>query len=97
MSSLQMQQNSSGTVSAIDRSVIRDGARTLEEILLALAKYGKPRIAHDGDGWFCAVEMYVTAAGVNFKVASEFSRPSPIEAAKQCAQRLDKALSDIGA
>ena len=97
MSSLQTQTKGAGTISAVDRSVIRNGAKTLEEMLLALAKYGKPRIAHDGDGWFCAVDMYVSAAGVEFKIASEFRRPSPMAAAQQCAQRLDKALSDIGA
>lgn len=76
---------------------MRDGAKTLEEMLMALAKHGKPRLSHDGGGWYCAVEMYVCASGVDFKVASEFSRPSPMAAAQQCAQRLDKALSDIGA
>lgn len=54
-------------LSAVDRDVIRFGAIQLEEMLLALAKYGKPRLAHDGSGWYCVVEMYVTASGVNFK------------------------------
>lgn len=97
MNNLQAHTKPAGGLSAVDRSVIRDGAQTLEEMLLELAKYGKPRLSHDGDGWYCAVEMYVSASGVDFKVASEFGRPSPIAAARQCAQRLDKALSDIGA
>lgn len=81
----------------VDRSVLRDGAPALERMLLALAKYGKPRISHTGSGWHCAVDMYVSASGVDFKVASEFGMPSPISAATQCASRLDKALRDIGA
>lgn len=82
---------------AVDRDVIRFGTSQLEEMLLALAKYGEPRLVHDGRGWYCCVEMYVTASGVNFKVASEFGRPTPMSAAIQCASRLDRALSDIGA
>lgn len=97
MTDLQSQKKPEGSLPAVDRLVLFNGAKTLEELLLALAKYGKPRLSHDGSGWYCAVEMYVSSSGVDFKVASEFGRPSPIGAAMQCASRLDKALSDIGA
>lgn len=92
-----IQTKADGSLSAADRNVMRDTTVTLEQMLLALTKYGKPHLSHDGDGWYCAVAMYVSSAGVNFKVASEFGRSSPMAAAQQCAQRLDKALSDIGA
>lgn len=81
----------------LERLLLREGPISLEEMLLALAKYGKPRISHDGSGWYCAIEMYVSSSGVDFKVASEFGCSSPMAAALQCASRLDKAIKDIGA
>lgn len=74
---------------------IREGHMSLEELLNELAKYGKPRIAHTGSGWYCAVEMYVSAAGVDFKVDSDFGMKSPMSAATQCASRMNQALRDI--
>lgn len=68
---------------------------SLEDQLIALSAYGKPRISHDGGGWYCAIDMYVSAAGVDFKVASDFSRPSPRSAAEQCAERLRKTLAEL--
>ena len=74
----------------------RSGDVPLETMLVALLKYGKPRISHDGFGWYCAVEMYVAAKGVNFKVASDFSNPTPSHAVKQCAERLATTVRDFG-
>lgn len=97
MNNMQQQTKPSSSLSDADRTILRGSAKSLEEMLYALTKYGKPRLSHDGKGWYCAVEMYVTAAGVDFKVASDFGCNSPMSAATQCASRLDKALSDIGA
>ena len=34
----------------VERRVMREATETLENMIVALSKYGKPRIAHDGDG-----------------------------------------------
>jgi len=80
-----------------DRSILRSKSVSLEEVLMVLSAYGEPRVAHDGGGWNCCVDMYVSSAGVSFKIRSEFSLKTPLMAAYQCAERLDKALSDVGA
>lgn len=80
----------------IERESIRDKNLPLEAMLLALSKFGKPRIHHMSDGWHCALEMYVSAAGVDFKVASGFNLPTPTAAAHECGERLDSVLRDLG-
>lgn len=80
----------------IERESIRDKNLPLEAMLLALSKFGKPRISHMSEGWHCAVEMYVSSVGVDFKIASGFTLPTPTAAAQECAQRLDSVLRDLG-
>ncbi len=69
----------------------------LEDILLALAKYGEPRLSLQSNGWYCVINMRVTSVGVEFKVASEFGNPTPNAAAAECCQRVEQTLQDISA
>jgi hypothetical protein len=65
---------------------------TLEELLMELKQYGKPRVSFLGDGWHCNVEMNTNTVGADFKCASEFGMPTPTDAAKQCLERVLKAV-----
>jgi hypothetical protein len=65
---------------------------TLEELLMELKQYGKPRVSFLGDGWYCNVEMNTNTVGADFKCASEFGISTPTDAAKQCLERVLKAV-----
>jgi len=73
---------------AFDRGSIGDSS-SLEELLLALAKFGNPRLTHAAKGWYCKI---YTELGVDSKLASDFGLDTPTLAARQCFERLDKAL-----
>lgn len=81
-----------------DRKVIarEQTSQTLEVMLNALSKYGKPRLVHMGGGWYCCVDMYVSAEGVDFEVKTGFNNSTPSEAAEECCRRLDNALRGMG-
>jgi hypothetical protein len=67
-------------------------ANDLESTLQNLCRVGKPRISKQSDGWVCAVDMHVAAAGTEFKIRSEFDCPTPFKAARQCTQRVVETL-----
>ncbi len=68
----------------------------LNECLQELSRHGYPRLMQMNDnGWYCAVDMKVTAAGATFQVKSEYDHESPDQAANQCVQRMRKALEDL--
>lgn len=87
--------NEVGPARASAAQHIPDSGLSLEELLLQLSKFGKPRVSHTGDGWYAALEMYVGREGVDFKIASDFGAPSPLRAVEQCAQRMKKALAAL--
>lgn len=68
---------------------------SLEELLLALSKYGRPSLSVVSQGWHCWVTMHVSSKGIEFKVSSEFDHPSPMSATIECYARLGKALKDL--
>jgi hypothetical protein len=65
---------------------------TLEELLMELKHYGKPRVGMFDGGWYCSIEMNTNTVGADFKCASEFDIPTPTDAAKQCLERVLKAV-----
>ena len=68
----------------------------LEETLVYLSRYGKPRIgSYSSPGWHCCVEMFVTGKGIAFEVKSDFGHMTPMDAARCCQQRLEEALVQI--
>ena len=69
---------------------------TLEELLLFLTRFGKPRCGMFGTGWSCQVEMHVVSVGTSFEVKSDFGMETPLAAAKQCAERLIETLTKLG-
>lgn len=64
--------------------------------MIGLLQYGKPRVSYVGEGWYASVEMNTPALGTNFTVASDFSNPSPLSAARQCAERVQLAMKMYG-
>lgn len=70
----------------------------LQEILTSLVKYGKPRLSYftsSGGGWTCTVEMNTNTVGSTFEVRSEFNHKDPIDAVKQCRERIETAIKAI--
>jgi hypothetical protein len=64
----------------------------VETMLEQLCRVGKPRVSRMNDGWLCAVDMHVSAAGTEFKIRSEFDCGTPFEAAQQCTERVVATL-----
>ena len=70
---------------------------TLEDVLLELAKWGKPRVSMPGSkGWYSCVEVNITPTGAKFEVASEFGMETPLAAVLQCRERLRESVKAIG-
>lgn len=69
----------------------------LEDIITSMLKYGKPRVSYltgsIKSGWYSNIEMNVNSDGVTFNIQSDFDHADPISAAKQCRERLLKAVS----
>lgn len=69
---------------------------SLEELLMELKKYGKPKVGMYGSGtdetWHCSVDMNTNTVGAEFKCRSEFNHTTPTEAAKVCMERVIKAV-----
>ena len=63
--------------------------------LQAMSMFGYPRLSMFDNGWHSYIEVFVTGKGVKFDVKSEFGHTSPIEAVKECSERLIKALNDV--
>jgi hypothetical protein len=68
----------------------------MENDLIALCKYGKPRIAKMPDGWMCSVDMHVAAKGTSFEVKSDFNCITPSAAVEQVMQRIEDTLKMYG-
>lgn len=67
----------------------------LQELMLYLIRYGRPRLSYLDGGWYCKVEMNTNTKGTQFDVASEFNHPTPIAAAKQCHERIVNAMKAL--
>lgn len=68
---------------------------TLDGLITGMTRYGKPRLSYMGDGWHAVIDMYVSSAGAEFKVVSDFKMPSAMAAMRQCADRVVKTLADL--
>ena len=70
---------------------------TLEDVLLDLAKWGRPRVSMpSGTGWYSCIDVQITPTGAKFEVASEFGMATPLAAALQCRERLMASVKAIG-
>jgi hypothetical protein len=75
---------------------VRPVTEDLQEELVVLLKYGHPRISHHKGGWYCHVEMNTNTVGSKFDISSEFNHETPLSALKQCKERIDNTLKQIG-
>ena len=71
---------------------------SLEDVLLELAKWGKPRVGQYGsdETWNCNLEVSITPIGAKFEVRSDFKQTTPLAAALQCRENLREAVKTIG-
>lgn len=69
----------------------------LNEQLIALARYGKPRLGMYSQGWCATVEMNTNTTGTSFEVKSEFGHKTPATAVAECIERVHTALKALGA
>lgn len=67
----------------------------LEELIVHMIRYGKPRVSYVSNGWYCKVEMNTNTKGTQFDIASEFDHPTPLSAARQCHERITSALKTL--
>jgi|GEM_PF-5058881 hypothetical protein len=67
-------------------------ANSVAMMLTQLCRVGKPRVSRMNDGWLCAVDMHVSAAGTEFKIRSEFDCETAFKAAQQCTERVVATL-----
>jgi hypothetical protein len=76
----------------------RPSVETLEDVLMQLAKWGRPRVGQYGDDgtWHCGVDVNVAPTGIKFEAKSDFNQKTPLEAALQCRKNLLAAVKAIG-
>ncbi len=60
----------------------------VDTILTELARFGRPTLCLTTRGWWCYVDIHVNATSTSMDVKSESNHPSPIAAARECAQRV---------
>jgi hypothetical protein len=77
-------------------SNVIDQRQDLETLLLGMRRYGEPRVHYHNGGWASSVEIATTQTGAEFTIRSEFGLSTPTAAAKQCHERMIKALSALG-
>ena len=89
-----MMKNEISRIDQLGKAVKRE--EKLEDLLIVVSRFGKPRLSNMGDGWLCVCDMYLSQDGCSFEVKSEFDHPSPLEAATICAKRILSALESLG-
>lgn len=68
----------------------------LEELLEDMRRHGLPRISMvSKDGWYCSINMHTNVLGAEFKIDSEMRHARPIDAARQCHDRMIAALATL--
>lgn len=67
---------------------------SLDDKLIALTKYGKPRVSMV-DGWSACIDMSVSANGVDFSIRSDFGCKTPSLAVDQLISRLKSTLGSL--
>lgn len=69
---------------------------SVEEMLIWLLKYGKPKVIFYGKGWGAQVDMYVNTRGTEFKISSGIEEPDPKTALIYTIERLAETLHQLG-
>ncbi|MBS1729828.1 MAG: hypothetical protein JSS67_03520 [Bacteroidetes bacterium] len=69
----------------------------LEDLLLRLNTFGKPSLHRMDKGWWCSIDMFVSAKGTDFKIKSEWDCATPTLAVQQCLQRVAETVGSVKA
>lgn len=69
----------------------------IASVLERLSKYGDPTLTKISRGWWCYIDIHVTAVGAKFEIKSESDHKSPAHAALECESRMMTSLRSIGA
>jgi hypothetical protein len=69
---------------------------TLDEALVDLCRYGKPKLSMMDGGWYCWIQMHVAAQGATFEIKSEFGHASPSSAVHECRERILTTIEQLG-
>lgn len=69
----------------------------LNDLLLEMCRYGRPRVVLITEGWYCSINMHTTTTGTDFTISSDFYQQTPIAAAKQCHARIIAAVQQLEA
>ena len=64
----------------------------MEDELIDLCRYGKPRISLMSNGWLCTVDMHVASNGTSFEIKSDYDCKKPSEAIRQTKERIIETL-----
>jgi len=68
-------------------------ARSLEEMLEQLSRFGQPRVSLLSRGWHAHITMHTSAAGAQFEVQSDFGHRTPAAAVDQLRNRVRDILN----
>ena len=71
------------------------GIGALGGYLQAMEMFGHPKLSKLKDGWHSWIQVFVSGKGVEFEVKSDYGHKSPIDATRECSERLVKALNQI--
>jgi hypothetical protein len=61
---------------------------TLEQIMAELQSLGKVLLSGEKNEWWCQCSLYMTKAGAEYTVRSNFNHKTALEAAKLCLERI---------
>jgi hypothetical protein len=61
---------------------------TLEETMQQLESLGKVLMSGEQGEWWCQCSLYMTKAGAEYTVRSNFKHKTALEAAKLCLERI---------
>lgn len=65
---------------------------SVEELLVAMCRYGSPSVSRLSKGWWVRCDMHVAAEGTTFKIESDVL-PDLRTAAQQCMDRIIKTVN----
>ena len=74
-----------------------DSSSRLEDTLLVLAGMGRPSLRRLSKGWYCGIELPAASVGVELEIRSEYDHPTPLDAARECLIRVNKAKHALAA
>lgn len=69
----------------------------LDELIRSTERYGKLDLSRMDGGWWARIAMNTNVTGSTFRVESDYKEMTPLQAVKQCIERMHIALKTLGA